>query len=232
MIPLLACATKPNWVTNFIVKYRRQRDPDMLGEGTCGTGARHAAGAGASAGPAAARPPRRGAFAIPRRKGSQPTSAFTRPRAAASEARHVGNPPREVGRYGGNADVVEMARNALVAASDMPRPPPGRPGRWLKAALRTVERALEAGSGLLFACTRRRTLGLTLGRPGRAEPGRPAHASTGACYPRVCPAFGSRARLDGKAAACYTARAPPKRARRPPRGRMPAGRSAAGRWAA
>ena len=56
MIPFLACGTKPNGVTNFIVKYRRQCDPDMLGEGVCGTGACHDAGAGASASTAAAAP--------------------------------------------------------------------------------------------------------------------------------------------------------------------------------
>lgn len=170
--------------------------------------------------------------AAPRRRGNQPTTAFTRPRTAASEARHVGNPPREVGGYDGNADVVETARGAPAAASDRPLLPPARPGRRLKAALRTAERAREAGPGLPGACTLRRTPGRALGRPGRAEPGRPAHASAGACCPRVCPAFTSRARPGGKAAACYTACAPPKRARRPLRGRMPAGRSTAGRWAA
>lgn len=170
--------------------------------------------------------------AAPRRRGSQPTTAFTQPRAAASEARRAGNPPREVDGYDGNADVVETARGAPAAASDRPLPAPARPGRRLEAALCTAERAREAGPGLLRACTRRRTRGRALGRPGRGEPGRPAHASAGACCPRACPAFGSRARLGGMAAACCTACAPPKRARRPLHGRMPAGRSAAGRWAA
>ena len=100
----------------------------------------------------------------------------------------------------------------------------------LKAALRAVERAHEAPPGLPCACTRRRTRGRTPGRLGRGEPSRPAHASARACCPHVCSALGFRAWPDDKATACYTARAPPKRARRTPRCRMPAGHSAAGWW--
>ena len=109
----------------------------MLGEGVCGMGACHAAGAGVSAGTAAAHSPKRGASTAQRCEGDLPMMAFTQPRTAASEARCVGNPPIEVGRYGGSASVVGMARGALTDASEKPRPAPARPGLQLKAALRS-----------------------------------------------------------------------------------------------